>query len=55
MREECNNYSEENNRLQFEKYELQNTLNNNEDLMKELDMNYQNVKNQLTMANKELD
>lgn len=55
MREECNQYSEDNNKLEYEKYTLKNTLNSRDEQIEELLMNNQNLKSQLTMANKELD
>ena len=55
MREECNSYSEENNKLQYDNYQLKNTLAARDEQVEELHMENENFKNQLNSANKELD
>lgn len=55
MREECNQYSEENIKLQYDNYTFKNTLKAREEYIEELEMNNENLKTSVEMANKELE
>jgi len=55
VREENNEYSNQNNKLEFDNYTLKTSLMEKEDRIEQLQLTLDNLKNQVMLANKEQD